>query len=86
MEKQYFDRLILEGNYIWAIDDLTGAKTPLEITRIESSPGMPYPTEILLQTTGGTWYSRQKFDSESLEDYEKLIDKMQAKLTQAARI
>ncbi|ELV8694371.1 hypothetical protein QNE54_001087 [Vibrio fluvialis] len=82
MDKQYFDLLEIDGDYIWAVDNESGNKTPLNITC--TSYGVSSFEDIELeiqQTTGGWWYLRTKFKTEIevkkyIEDIDRMIEEL----------
>ncbi|PSV43194.1 hypothetical protein [Photobacterium indicum] len=78
MDKQYFDFLELEGEYIWAFDKESGRKTPLNITSTGYSVSSFEDIELEIQQfSGGWWYLRTKFKAESeVKKYIADIDKM----------
>ncbi|KDM93562.1 hypothetical protein [Photobacterium galatheae] len=78
MEKQYFDFLELEGEYIWAVDNESGRKAPLNITCTAYTLSSSEDIELeVQQASGGWWYLRKKFKTENeVKKYIADIDKM----------
>lgn len=78
-EKQYFDKLETNNGYIWAVDEISGTKTPLKITAISSSDTSSSPSELILQQyEGGWWYSRKKY--ESVEEVNKAFSEVSSEI------
>lgn len=78
MEKQYFDRLVLddEGNLCVA-DDQDITLTQVEISCIGRTEQDPYKFEVVLQQQKHAWwYSRKKFSAKEAEAYVDEITKM----------
>ncbi|UZE58152.1 hypothetical protein ONR73_14640 [Aeromonas veronii] len=85
--KQYFERLELEGDYIWAVFEAEDGlrKEPLEI-RCVSFTQSSIPEEVVLQQdSGGWWYSRQKYNADDAKAYADEIMMMMNKLEQRKR-
>jgi hypothetical protein len=73
--KQYYDSLEVKDGYIWAVDDIEGTKTPLEVHAVGYSGSLLEPTEIeIQQPTGGWWYSRKKFSAKEAKEYSDKIN------------
>ncbi|TOP73256.1 hypothetical protein [Vibrio parahaemolyticus] len=82
MNKQYFDFLELEGEYIWAVDNESGRKTPLNITCTGYTLSSFEDIELeIQQPSGGWWYLRTKFKTENevkkyIADIEKMLHEL----------
>lgn len=88
MDKQYFERLELEDNCIWAVFETENGmrKAPLKISGL-SFPASNYPEEVVIQQeTGGWWYSRTKYNAADAKSYADEITMMMNKLEQRKRV